>query len=257
MVVVQPTAFCNINCTYCYLPDRSNKHVMAQSTVTRLFSEVFASGWAGPEIIVLWHAGEPMAAPISFYREAFATIERLRPPSVNVKHSFQTNGTLIERRLVPPVPRMRTSASASASTGRARYTTATARRAAARARSTRRWPASAACRGNGVPFHVLSVLSNDSLADARRDAGLLRERGHRQGLLQRRGIGRHLRLRAVRHGRAELRTRFAAFLRRFWHQARAERPGEVRARDRPGRAAPVPPRGRADAQHPDASRWPC
>jgi uncharacterized protein len=38
MVVVQPTAFCNINCTYCYLPDRDNKHVIAQSTVTRLFS---------------------------------------------------------------------------------------------------------------------------------------------------------------------------------------------------------------------------
>ena len=32
MVVVQPTAFCNINCTYCYLPDRTDKHVMAPST---------------------------------------------------------------------------------------------------------------------------------------------------------------------------------------------------------------------------------
>ncbi|TBR28302.1 MAG: GRRM system radical SAM/SPASM domain protein, partial [Reyranella sp.] len=42
MVVVQPTAFCNIACTYCYLPDRSNKHVIAQSTVTRLFEQIFA-----------------------------------------------------------------------------------------------------------------------------------------------------------------------------------------------------------------------
>ena len=23
-VVIQPTAFCNINCTYCYLPDRNS-----------------------------------------------------------------------------------------------------------------------------------------------------------------------------------------------------------------------------------------
>src|SRR5215211_6290753 len=61
MVVLQPTAFCNINCSYCYLPDRSNKHVMAQSTVTRLFSEVFASGWCAYEIIVLWHVGERKA----------------------------------------------------------------------------------------------------------------------------------------------------------------------------------------------------
>ena len=61
MVVVQPTGFCNIDCTYCYLPDRSNKHVMEQSTVTRLFSEVFASGWCDSQMIVLWHAGEPLA----------------------------------------------------------------------------------------------------------------------------------------------------------------------------------------------------
>jgi hypothetical protein len=27
------------------LPDRDNKHVLAQSTVTRLFTELFASGW--------------------------------------------------------------------------------------------------------------------------------------------------------------------------------------------------------------------
>ena len=96
MVVVQPTAFCNINCTYCYLPDRDNKHVIAQSTVTRLFSEIFASGWACPEITVVWHAGEPLVAPVAFYREAFAAIERMRPASVIVKHSFQTNGTLID-----------------------------------------------------------------------------------------------------------------------------------------------------------------
>ena len=38
IVVLQPTAFCNINCSYCYLPDRNNKHVLEQSTVTRLAS---------------------------------------------------------------------------------------------------------------------------------------------------------------------------------------------------------------------------
>ncbi|MBI3196603.1 MAG: GRRM system radical SAM/SPASM domain protein, partial [Rhodospirillales bacterium] len=99
MVIIQPTAFCNIDCTYCYLPDRDNKHVIAQSTVTRLFAELFGSGWSNPEITVLWHAGEPLAVPVAFYREAFATIERLRPKTgpgaVTVRHSFQTNGTLI------------------------------------------------------------------------------------------------------------------------------------------------------------------
>ncbi len=96
MVVVQPTAFCNIACSYCYLPDRSNKHVMAHSTVTRLFEQVFSSGWACPEITIVWHAGEPLVVPPSFYEAAFQTIERLRPADVRVKHAFQTNGMLID-----------------------------------------------------------------------------------------------------------------------------------------------------------------
>ncbi|NDH64428.1 MAG: radical SAM protein, partial [Alphaproteobacteria bacterium] len=100
MVIIQPTPFCNINCSYCYLPDRGNKHVIAQSTVTKLFTELFASGWTNPEITVLWHAGEPLAAPVAFYREAFAAIERLRPKDgpwpIVVKHSFQTNAMLID-----------------------------------------------------------------------------------------------------------------------------------------------------------------
>ena len=96
MVVLQPTAFCNINCSYCYLPDRDNKHVLAQSTVTRLFSELFASGWTAPRLTVIWHAGEPLVVPAAFYREAFASIERLRPASVAVHHAFQTNGMLID-----------------------------------------------------------------------------------------------------------------------------------------------------------------
>src|SRR4029434_109935 len=96
MVVVQPPAFCNINCTYCYLPDRNNKHVIAQSTVKRLFEQIFVSGWACPQITVGVHADKPLVVPSSFYREAFETIERMRPASVIVKHSFQTNGMLID-----------------------------------------------------------------------------------------------------------------------------------------------------------------
>ncbi len=96
VVVVQPTPFCNINCSYCYLPSRNDRTVIAQSTVANLFSKVFGSGWAAPQITVIWHAGEPLAVPVAFYREAFASIERLRlADHVCVGHSFQTNGMLI------------------------------------------------------------------------------------------------------------------------------------------------------------------
>jgi uncharacterized protein len=95
LLVIQPTPFCNIDCKYCYLPDRSSKAVVAQETLHNLFSQVFTSGWLGNSLSVVWHAGEPMVLPMGFYRDAFAMIDRLRPQGLPIVHSFQTNGTLI------------------------------------------------------------------------------------------------------------------------------------------------------------------
>jgi len=44
LLVVQPTPFCNIDCRYCYLGDRTNKSVVATETLRNLFAQVFASG---------------------------------------------------------------------------------------------------------------------------------------------------------------------------------------------------------------------
>jgi len=97
VVVVQPTPFCNINCNYCYLPDRKNKATMSQEVLQALFEKVFASGWACNQLTVIWHAGEPLVMPVSYYEEAFNLIESLRPQDIQVRHSFQTNGTLLSR----------------------------------------------------------------------------------------------------------------------------------------------------------------
>ena len=83
LLVVQPTPFCNIDCKYCYLPNRTSKAVVSTETLRNLFSQVFASGWFGDGLSVVWHAGEPMVLPIAFYREAVALVEALRPPQVN------------------------------------------------------------------------------------------------------------------------------------------------------------------------------
>ena len=79
IVVVQPTPFCNINCSYCYLPQRADKTVMQHSTVRVLFEQLFASSWASQELTVIWHAGEPLVVPPAFYESAFQTIAALCP----------------------------------------------------------------------------------------------------------------------------------------------------------------------------------
>ena len=96
LLVIQPTPFCNIDCRYCYLPDRNSKAVVAPSTLYNLFSQVFASGWLQGCLSVVWHAGEPMVLPVAFYRDAFRIIDREKPRGVEITHSFQTNGTLID-----------------------------------------------------------------------------------------------------------------------------------------------------------------
>ena len=96
LLVIQPTPFCNIDCRYCYLPNRNAKAVVAPATLANLFTQVFASGWLEDCLSVVWHAGEPMVLPIGFYRDAFQLIDRAKPRELTVTHAFQTNGTLID-----------------------------------------------------------------------------------------------------------------------------------------------------------------
>src|SRR5262245_64957150 len=91
-VVLQPTPFCNIDCKYCYLPDRSDRSVMKLETVVAVFERIFASGWASPYLTVIWHAGEPLVLPVSYYESAFSAIEALCPETVTIHHAIQTNG---------------------------------------------------------------------------------------------------------------------------------------------------------------------
>ncbi len=96
-VVLQPTPFCNINCRYCYLPGRDEKTVMPLQTVITIFEKIFAAGWSSSHLTVIWHAGEPLVLPTSYYQAAFEAIEALRPSGIELRHSIQTNGMLIDQ----------------------------------------------------------------------------------------------------------------------------------------------------------------
>jgi uncharacterized protein len=95
-LVLQPTPFCNINCSYCYLPDRQSTRKMAPDTLDQTFRWVFASGLARQPFTLLWHAGEPLVLPVSFYETATELLRRHNVAGVPVLQSFQTNATLID-----------------------------------------------------------------------------------------------------------------------------------------------------------------
>jgi uncharacterized protein len=98
LLVVQPTPFCNLDCSYCYLPDRDNRKVMASSTLETLARKVFAAHLPAPQLSVVWHAGEPLVVSTTWFGQAFASIARHCPPEINVTYHFQTNGVLIDDR---------------------------------------------------------------------------------------------------------------------------------------------------------------
>src|ERR1700759_3504912 len=79
LLVLQPSPFCNINCDYCYLPNRTSKKRMGLEIVAAAIEKVFAADLVSGPLTVIWHAGEPLAVPISYYEKAFDQIRDKTP----------------------------------------------------------------------------------------------------------------------------------------------------------------------------------
>jgi uncharacterized protein len=97
LLVIQPTSLCNLDCSYCYVPDRLNPRRVPVSLLEKLFHAVQSSELAREQtdLDILWHAGEPLAAGIDFFRQALATASERLGDRYRLRHSIQTNGTLI------------------------------------------------------------------------------------------------------------------------------------------------------------------
>ncbi len=95
LLILQPSPFCNIDCDYCYLAERSSTKKMSLEVLHKTLDRVFESGLVGGQLSVVWHAGEPLAVPLSYYEEAFRLMATWGIPEGKIVHNFQTNGTLI------------------------------------------------------------------------------------------------------------------------------------------------------------------
>jgi uncharacterized protein len=96
LLVLQATPFCNIDCSYCYLPDRNNKARMPMATLRAAVQRLLDDDLLADELTVVWHAGEPLVLPPAYYEEALALIAKAMPAGVLLTHAMQTNATLID-----------------------------------------------------------------------------------------------------------------------------------------------------------------
>jgi uncharacterized protein len=161
-VVLQPTPFCNINCRYCYLPQRNAKTVMPLATVTTIFEKIFASGWSSPYLTIIWHAGEPLVLPTSYYRAAFEAIEAVRPPSLELRHCVQTNGMLIDQDWCDLIKKWHIGVGVSVDGPRHLHDANRVTRAG-KGTFDRTIDGIRLLRRENVPFHVITVLSEKSM----------------------------------------------------------------------------------------------
>jgi uncharacterized protein len=162
LLVIQPTPFCNIDCSYCYLPDRQSKKQISRDVLEAIFERVFASGLVERHFTIVWHAGEPCVLPPRFYEEAFAILARHNRAGVHVEHSFQTNGTLIDADWCAFIKANDVRIGVSVDGPAFLHD---------RYRRTRRGKGTHArvvegmklLRSEGIPFHVITVLTGESL----------------------------------------------------------------------------------------------
>ena len=99
LLVVQPTPYCNLDCDYCYLPDRGDRTQLSLELLEVAVERVLDSPYFEGQFTLLWHAGEPLMAPIAFYDQASARLrqllERRGLPASTIVQSLQTNATVI------------------------------------------------------------------------------------------------------------------------------------------------------------------
>ncbi len=100
LLVVQPTPFCNLDCDYCYLPNRDDRSRLPLEILEAALERVLESPYVDGPFTLLWHAGEPLTVPIAFYDAATACIRQALArhglPPETIVQSLQTNATVID-----------------------------------------------------------------------------------------------------------------------------------------------------------------
>ena len=91
---------CNIDCTYCFFLSKealypNDRSRMSTATLEAYIRQLLESHRV-PEVIVAWQGGEPTLMKLEFFEHAVELVEKYRRPGQTVKHTFQTNGLLLD-----------------------------------------------------------------------------------------------------------------------------------------------------------------
>jgi uncharacterized protein len=94
VVMIQPTTLCNLDCAYCYLPQRKKRREVTRE-ICAAVAEDIRNQQAPWRVAVLWHGGEPTTISAQRFRDLLDPFESLRQDG-GIHHVIQTNGTLVD-----------------------------------------------------------------------------------------------------------------------------------------------------------------
>ncbi len=102
-VMIKPVSgSCNMKCEYCFYRDeqekrnRKNYGIMDQDTLRMIIDKMLSHGEG--LCTISFQGGEPALAGLDFYRQAVEYAARRSREGISLQYSFQTNGTLIDRK---------------------------------------------------------------------------------------------------------------------------------------------------------------
>jgi len=97
----KPTgAICNLDCKYCFFLSKEmlyagDRFRMSDELLETYIQQLLEAQPLG-EVNVAWQGGEPTLMGIDFFRRAIEYVEKYRRPGQVIRHTMQTNGTLLK-----------------------------------------------------------------------------------------------------------------------------------------------------------------
>ena len=217
LVVVQSTSLCNLDCSYCYLPDRQKKRVFDLNMVPLLMQRILESPFAGPEFSLVWHAGEPLTLPTAWYDQATAIInrslEQFEAQDIQLDQHVQSNATLINDAWCDCFRRNRIVVGISVD-GPEHIHDAHRRFRNGRGSHALAMKGIEALHRNDVPFHCISVVTADAMEQPEAMYRFFRDNGIREvgfNVEEQEGIHTSSSMQG-----SEMEAKYRTFLHAFW-----------------------------------------
>jgi len=92
---------CNLACSYCYYLETTG--VFPEDEIFRMpdgileyYISQYIAASSDPEVLFVWHGGEPTLAGLDFYRYAIELQQKYLPEGLTCRNNLQTNGILLD-----------------------------------------------------------------------------------------------------------------------------------------------------------------